>query len=203
MNKNTKGVIFDIGGVLLKNDFAFVPYVSNLLKVPEGRIESVAESEWDALQRGEETSAEYWHRVCKILGIEPPAKSVLSKIWATSLQEGASVNEETILIVEKLAKQYQMGIISNTEKENCEFLHNQPFMKFFTEVLLSPEVGLRKPEFEIFDLATSRLGLEKSEILFIDDDERWVEAARNCGMEAIHFISADRLDLYFKDRGII
>ena len=203
MDKNIKGVIFDIGGVLLKNDFAFVSHVSNLLEVSEERIESVAESEWDALQRGEETSVEYWHRVCKKLGVEPPANSVLSTIWGTSLQEGASVNKETVLIVEKLAKQFQMGIISNTEKENCEFLHSQPFMKFFTEVLLSPEVGLRKPESEIFELAASRLGLKKSGVLFIDDDEKWVEAARNYGMEAIHFISADRLNRDLKERGII
>lgn len=55
----------------------------------------------------------------------------------------------------------------------------------FDPVVISDEVGLRKPWAPIYELALSRLGLPPHRVLFIDDAEANVEGARAVGMPAL------------------
>ncbi|MDH2416127.1 HAD family phosphatase [Nocardioides sp. CER19] len=55
----------------------------------------------------------------------------------------------------------------------------------FDEVVISGEVGLRKPDAAIYRLALGRLGVEPSNAIFVDDAEPNVEGARAIGMPAI------------------
>jgi putative hydrolase of the HAD superfamily len=61
----------------------------------------------------------------------------------------------------------------------------------FDDLVISGEVGLRKPEPEIYLLAAERIGLRPAECVFIDDLELNVEAARTLGMTAIHHTAYD------------
>ena len=61
----------------------------------------------------------------------------------------------------------------------------------FDTVVISGEVGLRKPEPEIYLLTAKRLGLEPGDCVFVDDMEPNVEGAREIGMAAIHHTSYD------------
>jgi putative hydrolase of the HAD superfamily len=61
----------------------------------------------------------------------------------------------------------------------------------FDDIVISGEVGLRKPEPEIFHLAADRIGLLPEECVFIDDLELNVDGARAVGMTAIHHTSYD------------
>lgn len=63
---------------------------------------------------------------------------------------------------------------------------------FADAIVLSCEVGLRKPNPAIYLLAAERLGLEPAEILFLDDFPAMVDAARGVGMQAIHVGGHDR-----------
>ncbi|MEV6286029.1 HAD family phosphatase [Kribbella sp. NPDC051770] len=61
----------------------------------------------------------------------------------------------------------------------------------FDDLVISGEVGLRKPEPEIYLLAAERVGLPPAECVFVDDLELNVEAARKLGMTAIHHTAYD------------
>ncbi|ADB30747.1 HAD-superfamily hydrolase, subfamily IA, variant 3 [Kribbella flavida DSM 17836] len=61
----------------------------------------------------------------------------------------------------------------------------------FDDIVISGEVGLRKPEPEIFLLAAERLGLAPAECVFVDDLELNVDGARAVGMTAVHHTSYD------------
>jgi epoxide hydrolase-like predicted phosphatase len=52
----------------------------------------------------------------------------------------------------------------------------------FDELVISGEVGLRKPDPEIYLLTAGRMGLEPERCAFVDDLDRNVEAARTLGM---------------------
>lgn len=56
----------------------------------------------------------------------------------------------------------------------------------FDVVVISDQVGLRKPEPEIFMLAADRLGLPPEACVFVDDVARYLEPARALGMGVIH-----------------
>jgi len=59
-------------------------------------------------------------------------------------------------------------------------------MSRFDAVVDSSEVGHRKPERAIYDLTASRLDVEPSKIIFLDDFGPNVAGAREAGWTAIH-----------------
>jgi putative hydrolase of the HAD superfamily len=52
-------------------------------------------------------------------------------------------------------------------------------------IVYSHEVGLAKPDPAVFRLTEQRLGVEPHEIVFLDDQERHVAAARRVGWQAV------------------
>lgn len=63
----------------------------------------------------------------------------------------------------------------------------------FRDVVISGEVGMVKPEHEIYRHTIERCGLDPARTLFIDDLSVNVQAARECGLNAVQFTSAQRL----------
>ena len=63
------------------------------------------------------------------------------------------------------------------------------FTELFDAVVISCEVGLRKPDEQIFRHAAAALGLAPAECVFIDDMEHNVRAAEAVGMTGVHHVS--------------
>ena len=61
----------------------------------------------------------------------------------------------------------------------------------FDDIVISGEVGMRKPEERIFRHALDRLGLPGEECVFIDDIEANIQAAGALGIIGIHHRDAD------------
>lgn len=59
----------------------------------------------------------------------------------------------------------------------------------FDDVVISGEVGLRKPQPEIFRLALERMGLPAHRTLFVDDAEPNVLAAQAVGLRALEHLN--------------
>ncbi|GLQ53267.1 HAD family hydrolase [Devosia nitrariae] len=68
-----------------------------------------------------------------------------------------------------------------------------PFLEKFDGVIVSGLEGLVKPDVRIYRLFCERYGLAPESCVFVDDNESNVIAARNFGMEAIHFVSPEDL----------
>ena len=62
-----------------------------------------------------------------------------------------------------------------------------PVDEIFELVVDSGFVGYRKPERQIYDITTERLGLPASACLFVDDMEINCEAARDLGFTAVQY----------------
>ncbi|WP_300613418.1 HAD family phosphatase [Trebonia sp.] len=62
----------------------------------------------------------------------------------------------------------------------------QDFPALFDAVVISGEVGMRKPESRIFLHTAGLLGIAPGECVFVDDLERNVAAAVGCGMTGVH-----------------
>lgn len=62
----------------------------------------------------------------------------------------------------------------------------EAWASLFDAVVISGEVGMRKPETRIFHLVASRLGVEPSACVFVDDVAANVRAAARVGMVGVH-----------------
>ena len=76
------------------------------------------------------------------------------------------------------------GLISNTWGPPPAFRRAQ-LDRMFDAVVRSDEVGLRKPDPEIYLLTAQRLGVRPVECVFVDDMLANVEGARSLGMAGI------------------
>ena len=77
------------------------------------------------------------------------------------------------------------AILSNSgpgarERERCH-----GFEDVTDDIVYSHEVGLAKPDPAAYELVTRRLGVEAGEVLFLDDVEANVVAARDLGWHAV------------------
>jgi putative hydrolase of the HAD superfamily len=62
--------------------------------------------------------------------------------------------------------------------------------EIFDAVVISGEVGMRKPDAEIYLETARRIGLPPGECVFVDDFERNVEGATKTGMIGVHHTDA-------------
>lgn len=85
-------------------------------------------------------------------------------------------------------------VLSNTNRTHFEhFLANKPILQRFDKRYLSYQIGLRKPEPEIFRHVIDDLNIPASAILYFDDIEENVKAAGREGIDAHIFQSIEQI----------
>ncbi len=81
------------------------------------------------------------------------------------------------------------GLLSNSWGQ--EGYPRERFGQLFDAVVISGEVGLRKPDPAIFALAADRLNLSAAACVFVDDLDTNVRAAEEAGMTGLHHRRAE------------
>lgn len=103
-------------------------------------------------------------------------------------------DDEVIALIEKLAIDFKIGMISNAGGPGLRrILNEKGIEKLFREIVISGEVGHIKPEPEIFNIALEKLESNPQETIFIDDNEHNCEAALDLGITSIQFVSYRQL----------
>jgi len=93
---------------------------------------------------------------------------------------------------------------TNQEKHRLEYMRKQmDYQNLFDGIFASAELKAEKPHREFFELVHKNLPYQKEEILFWDDSEKNVEAARHYGFHTEHFVTdedfAEKMARYFPD----
>ncbi len=84
--------------------------------------------------------------------------------------------------------------LSNWAKENFNIARRaNPAIDQLADVIVSGEVGLAKPDPDIFRYALERFGLERDASLMIDDTQENLDSAAKVGLGTVLFTSADQL----------
>lgn len=109
--------------------------------------------------------------------------------------------EETI---HRLAERSDLWVVSNTNNLHFDYiLKTYSFLRHFRGYILSHEVGAMKPDPRIFEAALGRAGRPPQDIVFVDDQEANVSAARALGMDAFQFFDPDQFELEMRKRQLL
>ena len=140
--------------------------------------------------RGEISVMKHWEAVGAALHIKPEdMPAFLDRYWSAD-----DVNWMLLDYIRTLHPHYKLALLSNAWDDLRQTLHNRwNIDKLFDELIISAEVKLVKPDPRIFQLATERLGVQPAEVIFIDDIEENVEAARRQGMIALVYSDTKRI----------
>lgn len=192
-----KGVLIDWGGVLTVGlaeaiaewivaeglDEAHYRKVMRELIVHAYENSESGENTIHALERGEISGLDFERDLAARLvttdGVPPVAEGLLTRMFSRfhrvepmyeMLREARAAGLRTCLLSNSWANEYP--------REGWE--------DYFDEVVISGEIGMRKPEPRIFEHALGRIGLAGEECVFVDDIEANIEAARRLGIVGVH-----------------
>jgi len=136
-----------------------------------------------ALERGECTDAEFERLLAAEIicrdGQPVVAAGLLDRMFAATELSGAMHD----LVRAVRAAGLRTGLLSNSWGVGAYPSHLFPGL--FDAVVISAEVGMRKPEERIFQHTASLLGVDPQECVFIDDIEANVLAAEALGMTGL------------------
>ncbi|SRR6266702_3618751 len=125
------------------------------------------------------------------------------RVTRKELDASAKVDYAVLDIVKSLRKNYKLALLSNAPSAVIrEILAEHQLEQYFDEVVVSSEVGMVKPSAEIFGYTLGQLGVDTTEALFVDDNEKHTEAAESLGVQTIHFLSAGQLKEELVKRGL-
>ncbi len=196
-----EAVIFDYGGVLSTTPFAGIAEFEKKMGYPErslaqllfgkgaspqGPTEEIPDHDWHLLETGRLTLDEFHERLV-VRSEEVLGRPLDLGIYAQFLRElGVGVHWMMVNRVRELRDAgYRTAILTNNVKEWGKYWKESIPLDLFDEIVDSCDVGLRKPDPEIFRLTCERLGVAPEAAVFLDDTRRHVEAARSVGLHAI------------------
>jgi putative hydrolase of the HAD superfamily len=205
-----RGVITDWGGVLTTPILVMVrswiqadgidwdSYVAVMRSwISEAYDHGSGQNPIHLLERGECSGAEFERvlaaRLLSIDGGAVRAEGLLQRMFAASAPVPAMY--DTIRALRGAG--YGTALLSNSW--GCQEYPRADFPGLFDVVVISGEVGMRKPEEAIFRHAARALGLEPRECVFIDDVEANVAAAAACGMTSLLHTEATATAAVLKD----
>jgi epoxide hydrolase-like predicted phosphatase len=120
------------------------------------------------------------------LGAPLKARGIRDRIFASVRPDGAMIEAVGRLH----ARGKQTAVISNTWGPPVAY-GARAMKAIFDVIVRSDEVGLRKPDPEIYRLTATRLDVQPQECVFVDDLLQNVEGARAVGMESFVHRSAE------------
>ena len=112
--------------------------------------------------------------------------------------------KDRIELLKSLSNKYRIFLLSNTNvihyNAYSQYLKDEHGIDglepLFEKTYLSHEVGLRKPDAEIFELVLNENKLEASETLFIDDSEQHIKGAEVVGLKTHWLNEGDVIGLF-------
>jgi putative hydrolase of the HAD superfamily len=196
-------VISDFGGVLTTPLIGSFSAVQDRTGIPTQALGTAMQAIADAdgahplfeLETGRMSEADFLAKLAAALEPEighRPELHRFSEIYFAALDP----NEPMIDLMREIKTTgRRMALLTNNVREWEPLWRAMlPVDEIFELVIDSAFVGMRKPEREIYELTVKQLGdgVAAVDCLFVDDVEVNIEAARELGMSAVHFIDNEQ-----------
>lgn len=154
-----------------------VPYIQNIN--PDISREQINELYIKA-SLGKISSQNFWYT----LGLVNEYEQIERKYLDTCL----TLDRDFISVADELIAEYDLAILSNDVKKWGEYLREKYNLnRLFKEIVISGEVGYRKPDYSIYDILLLKLNVTPQNCVFIDDRYKNLKAASERGFKTIRF----------------
>lgn len=202
-----RAVVFDFGGVLF--DWSPLHVYQHLIADDAERLHfltHVCSPDWNIQQDGGRSLAE---GTALLVRQHPQHESLIRAFyerWKEMLR--GPLDEGVALLHELHARRVPLFGLTNWSAETFPYAReNYDFLNVFQDIVVSGEEKCIKPEARIYEIALARYGrhlagLEPQELVFIDDVEKNVAAARALGWHGIHHVDAARTRQQLKALGL-
>ena len=185
------GLLVDFGGVLTTDVFRSFREFSEREGLDPGHVKDKLRTEprvralLRRLEKGEVDTGEFEPEFAQAIGVDD-ADGLVERLF-----RGIGPDERMLGAVRACrAAGVRTGLISNSWGDGVAY---DPALleELFDAVVISGEVGLHKPQPEIFELGAERAGVPAAQCVFVDDLRENCEGAEAVGMTAVLHRGAD------------
>ncbi|MBD3922131.1 HAD-IA family hydrolase [Paenibacillus sp. PR3] len=183
-----KAIIFDLDNTLL--NYSMCEWHAMRTAVQAHHLFQNDDIRWNEFWEAYcNSNAVHWMNFVRNAGIHHSIEEVLIRSFQDSLAEYQGPNLEQLAqtywdqfchscimedgaqsIIQYTSKHYKLGIISNgIGVAQRKRLAAGNILHQFDSIVVSDEIGIRKPKKEIFDLALNELHLSSDEVLYVGD----------------------------------
>ncbi len=185
-----RAVIFDWGGVMERSpDETYVAGWERRLALEPGTLPEVLWGKvWRQLEVGAITNDDFKQHIADRLGLPDveAAGRFVEEFYADD-----RFNPETVAAARALRGRYKVALLTNAFPGQDDLIHKQFGINVYAEFdayINSAYVGLRKPDPAIFHLTLDQLDVAPQQAIFLDDNLRNVDAARELGIHTVQFV---------------
>lgn len=186
-------VVFDLGNVLI--NWSPANLYDKIFSDKGERdhfLNNIATMDWHSEQDGGRSPQEATELLVKE---HPDWAHPIRAFYARWKEMFSGPIEGSVEILKELKeKGIRLYALSNWNAELFnDTLDDFPFLTWFDDKIISGEVKLKKPDAAIFQLLLQKFNLQPERIVFIDDSEANIKAAKALGFQTIHFKNPEAL----------
>ncbi len=202
MKRGIKAIIFDIGGVLELGEYATQPkrghrelsvheYVSTKLGISLDHYFDSIDSAYARSMEGKISKKRLLYILSKNFKV---SSRKIEKLYLKAYKKNFKHNKKLYNFAFKLREQgYQIAILSDQWHLSKLALMPKKMTSKFDVVVVSCDVGVRKPDQKIYRMVLKQLRVKAKEVLFIDNREWNLIPAKKIGMKTILFKNNEQL----------
>jgi len=189
-----KALIFDAGDILYYRPEKGVKFEDFVKKLPSVSLNGLAQKKEELVQqayRGFISQEQYREAVINLYGINDPEQIKVGKAILSEEDNGIEFFDgvkETL--IELKHRGYLLGIVTdtaNTISAKLSWFEQGGFGHVWDSIISSKELGIRKPDPNIYLAALAQLNLDPCQAVFVGHKLTEIIGAHNVGMKTIAF----------------
>jgi len=201
-NSEIKAVVFDFGGVIAYVDYSpLEEYLMNFLNLSKDELSQTVKKMLIFVENGGEEKL-FWENYC-ILNDKQSVDSWFDQYLKTFKKVFVKIQGTEDIVKELKKNGYQTAMLSDVTKSQAKIVRELGYYSPFNPILLSCEIGIKKPDPKVFKLLLVQLNLPASAVIFVDDRSQNVEAAKKEGIDGIQFVTPEQLQKELMNRRIL
>jgi putative hydrolase of the HAD superfamily len=127
-----------------------------------------------------------WDHVRAVLNLSPAQTAEMKQLFYS----GDRLDQALLDYIRAARPALKTGLLSNALSNARDFFTLEcNIAGLFDEIVISAEVGVRKPDPQIYHIALQKLAVHPEEAVFVDDFIENIRAAEALGLKAVWFRS--------------
>ena len=202
---NIDTLIFDFGGVIINLDYSKPIDEFKKLGISDSKKLYSKEEQtslFDSLECGQISDEKFLNEIRKKSNTND--LELIKKAWNSIL---LNIPEERVHLLKKLSLKYKIYLLSNTNSIHLNEIISaygekkwRKFNSIFNEVYFSNQIGMRKPNEDVFFYLIKKNKLDVSKTLFIDDSPQHIKTAKKIGFKTYHLTDKEDIVSLFLEK---
>jgi putative hydrolase of the HAD superfamily len=200
-----KNIIFDLGGVIFNVDYhkTLDEFKKLGLENFEQLYSQLQQTDlFDKLETGKISPAIFRNKIRQHIS-KPLTDEKIDAAWNAMILD---TPKERLDVLSYVKSHFRTFLLSNTNEIHIDYFNKHlldtfgihDLSEYFEKLYFSYQIGLRKPDKEVFDYVIRINKLNPAETLFIDDTFQHIEGARKAGLQGFHLTNGETINRLFR-----